>query len=248
MGKKKCVDEQPLLFDFGDESASVGDTVTADDAPAAETELPVAEAEPLVAEAEHSVAEARQLMPEASVPVVVTEEAVADVAEAEEHATEADEQPKAKRKKFRGRPMKRQKVKEVLPQGMPSYLSVLNPAKAEQLAKEIFKVVVLEKRFLDPKLTARDLAHQLHTNTRYLSITMNRRFHCNFSTFVSRLRVEEAMTRMCDSRYDEVPLQDIASFVGFASRQSFITAFQKINGVTPSAYRASLHFSKRVDK
>lgn len=231
MGKKKCIEEQPLLFDFADEAAPADDTVAAGDAPVAEVEQPVAEMEQPVAEA--------------CVPVVVAEiaeVAAADAAEAELPVTEADELPKPKRKKFRGRPMKRQKVKEVLPQGMPSYLSVLNPAKAEQLAKEIFKVVVLEKRFLDPKLTARDLARLLHTNTRYFSITMNRRFHCNFSTFVSRLRVEEAMTRMCDSRYDEVPLQDIASFVGFASRQSFITAFQKINGITPSAYRASLHF------
>ena len=69
---------------------------------------------------------------------------------------------------------------------------------------------------------------------------MNKRFHCNFSTYINKLRVEEAMTRMGDSRYDEVSLQDIASMVGFSSRQSFITAFQKEKGMTPSEYRATL--------
>lgn len=145
---------------------------------------------------------------------------------------------KQQRKKFKGRPMKRKK--EAPPKGMPSYLSVLNPATAEQLGKQIFHEVVLKRRFLEASLTARDLAKQLNTNTRYFSITMNKRFHCNFSTYINKLRVEEAMTRMGDSRYDEVSLQDIASMVGFSSRQSFITAFQKEKGMTPSEYRATL--------
>lgn len=145
---------------------------------------------------------------------------------------------KQTRKKFKGRPMKRKK--ETPLKGMPSYLSVLNPATAEQLGKQIFHEVVLKRRFLEASLTARDLAKQLNTNTRYFSITMNKRFHCNFSTYINKLRVEEAMTRMGDSRYDEVSLQDIASMVGFSSRQSFITAFQKEKGMTPSEYRATL--------
>lgn len=145
---------------------------------------------------------------------------------------------KQTRKKFKGRPMKRKK--ETPPKGMPSYLSVLNPATAEQLGKQIFHEVVLKRRFLEASLTARDLAKQLNTNTRYFSITMNKRFHCNFSTYINKLRVEEAMTRMGDSRYDEVSLQDISSMVGFSSRQSFITAFQKEKGMTPSEYRATL--------
>ena len=124
---------------------------------------------------------------------------------------------KQTRKKFKGRPMKRKK--ETPPKGMPSYLSVLNPATAEQLGKQIFHEVVLKRRFLEASLT---------------------RFHCNFSTYINKLRVEEAMTRMGDSRYDEVSLQDIASMVGFSSRQSFITAFQKEKGMTPSEYRATL--------
>ena len=138
---------------------------------------------------------------------------------------------KQTRKKFKGRPMKRKK--ETPPKGMPSYLSVLNPATAEQLGKQIFHEVVLKRRFLEASLTARDLAKQLNTNTRYFSITMNKRFHCNFSTYINKLRVEEAMTRMGDSRYDEVSLQDIASMVGFSSRQSFITAFQKEKDLCP---------------
>lgn len=142
------------------------------------------------------------------------------------------------KKRFRGRPMKRKKKAPVT--GSPSYLSLLNPAKAEELGKEIFKIVVLEKGFLDPSLKASGLAKRLGTNTRYFSITMSRRFHCNFSSFLGRLRVEEAMTYMADSRYDEVSLQDMASLVGFSSRQSFISAFQKINGMTPSEYRASV--------
>ena len=151
-----------------------------------------------------------------------------------------EEPTAAPRKKFKGRPMERKRQKPVLPKGAPTYLAMLNPVKAEELGKEIFRIVVLEKGFLDKNITARDLAKRLGTNTRYFSITMNRRFHCNFSTYISRLRVEEAMTRMCDSRFNDVSLQDIGAMVGFCSRQSFISAFQKVKGMTPSQYRASL--------
>ena len=48
------------------------------------------------------------------------------------------------------------------------------------------------------------------------------------------------MTRMADARFDDVSLQDLAGMVGFASRQSFINAFQKVQGVTPSEYRATV--------
>lgn len=155
--------------------------------------------------------------------------------DADNGEAQAAHQPRAK---FKGRPMARKR--EPLPKTGPSYLSKLNPAKAEELAGRIFQMVVVEKGFLDKNISARELVKRLATNTRYFSITMNRRFHCNFSTFLNKLRVEEAMTRMADARFDEVPLQDLASMVGFASRQSFINAFQKVQGMTPSEYRATV--------
>ena len=77
------------------------------------------------------------------------EEAVADdvVGEKEEavddSSVESDENgDKPRRTKFRGRPMARRR--EELPKTVPSYLSKLNPAKAEELAGRIFQMVVVE--------------------------------------------------------------------------------------------------------
>ena len=224
---KHVMIEQTLPFDiFSAETPTVETTAAPESAESVCDEdipLPVAEQElPLLFDE----------MPETdAVPAVGTN----THADTENGEPQTAHQP---RPKFKGRPMARKR--EPQPKAGPSYLSKLNPAKAEELAGRIFQMVVVEKGFLDKNISARELVKRLGTNTRYFSITMNRRFHCNFSTFLNKLRVEEAMTRMADARFDEVPLQDLAGMVGFASRQSFINAFQKVQGMTPSEYRATV--------
>ena len=246
---KHKMTEQSLPFDFfADESDPVEQSATepaetdasqaaADKTSVMEQQLPLLFDELSVAVGDEVTASKQT--------VSSMEEAAADdvVGEKEEavdgSSVESDENgDKPRRTKFRGRPMARRR--EELPKTVPSYLSKLNPAKAEELAGRIFQMVVVEKGYLDKNISARELVKRLGTNTRYFSITMNRRFHCNFATFLNKLRVEEAMTRMADARFDDVSLQDLAGMVGFASRQSFINAFQKVQGVTPSEYRATV--------
>ena len=81
------------------------------------------------------------------------------------------------------------------------------------------------------------MAQDLGTNTRYVSAVVNVRFHMNYSSFVNKYRIEEAMSILVDPRYLDLRMEDVSDMVGFANRQSFYAAFYKIMNMTPREYR-----------
>ena len=85
--------------------------------------------------------------------------------------------------------------------------------------------------------SAKDLAKELQTNTRYLSAVVNSRFGENYSCLLNEYRIKDAQHMLLDKRYADKNIEDIAAMVGFANRQSFYAAFYKIMGETPNGYR-----------
>ena len=59
----------------------------------------------------------------------------------------------------------------------------------------------------------------------------------NYTSFVNKFRIEEAMALLADKRYHDLNMEEISDAVGFANRQSFYSAFYKLNNCTPREYR-----------
>lgn len=122
----------------------------------------------------------------------------------------------------------------------PVYLTKISRETFDKLKELILQALVVEKRYRDSNFTASQLAELLHTNTRYVSIVLSVRYHSNFSQFVNRLRIEEAMALLQDQRYAGLRIEEISDMVGFANRQSFYRAFCQIVGKTPRQYQDEL--------
>ena len=120
------------------------------------------------------------------------------------------------------------------------YLTKISRETFDKLKEQILQALVVEKRYRDSSFTASQLAELLHTNTRYVSIVLSVRYHANFSQFVNRLRIEEAMALLQDQRYAGLRIEEISDMVGFANRQSFYRAFCQIVGKTPRQYQDEL--------
>ena len=118
-----------------------------------------------------------------------------------------------------------------------AYRSLIRAELADELFDKILNIVVVEKKYRDPAFSAKELAKELNTNTRYISAVINSRFNTNFSCLVNEYRVKEAMHRMADKRYADMTIEEIGSMVGFANRQSFYASFYRIMGETPNSYR-----------
>ena len=124
-----------------------------------------------------------------------------------------------------------------------AYRTLVSPALMDELKEKILNVIVMQKKYKDKDYSAKRLAEDLGTNTRYISAVVNVRFHMNYTSFVNKYRIEEAMSILTDKRYQNLRIEEVSDMVGFANRQSFYASFYKIMGITPKEYKIQ-HGSK----
>ena len=118
-----------------------------------------------------------------------------------------------------------------------AYRSLIRAELADELYEKILNIVVIQKRYRDKDFSAKELAQELGTNTRYISAVINSRFNTNFSCLINEYRIKEALHRMKDKRYLDLTIEEIGTLVGFANRQSFYASFYRIMGETPNGSR-----------
>ena len=105
----------------------------------------------------------------------------------------------------------------------------------EQLFGEQVKKWLSEKRFLAPQLTIDDLAAEMGTNKLYMSRYINRKHGDNFSTWITKLRLEEAKSYMREN--PNVKQEEVAIHSGFSSSSYFSRVFSRFESMTPAAWR-----------
>jgi YesN/AraC family two-component response regulator len=126
------------------------------------------------------------------------------------------------------------------------YRNLVSPKLMDDLKEKILDIILIQKKYKDKNYSAKKLAEDLGTNTRYISAIVNVKFHVNYTTFVNKFRIEEAMTILIDKRYQDLNMEDISDMVGFANRQSFYASFYKINGTTPRDYKIAHSPSRQM--
>ncbi|MBR1548239.1 MAG: AraC family transcriptional regulator [Prevotella sp.] len=124
-----------------------------------------------------------------------------------------------------------------------NYRNLVSPRVMDEMKDKILNVIVMQKKYKDKDYSAKKLAEDLGTNTRYISAVVNVKFHMNYTSFVNKFRIEEAMTILVDRRYRQLRMEEVSDMVGFANRQSFYASFYKIMRMTPRNYRM-MHLEK----
>ena len=118
-----------------------------------------------------------------------------------------------------------------------AYRTLVNPKLMDELERKINDIIIIQKKYRDKDYSAKQLAEDLNTNTRYISAVVNVRFHMNYTSYVNKFRIQEAMSMLVDKRYQDLNMEEISDMVGFSNRQSFYASFYKINGITPREYK-----------
>ena len=127
--------------------------------------------------------------------------------------------------------IKEEKVKDA------AYRSMIRPELADDLKEKIYKVLVTNKKYRDPSYTAKKLASEINTNTRYISAVVNVKFGMNYSNFVNKYRIEDAVKVLANKQFRDLTMDEVSEMVGFANRQSFYAAFYRMKEITPRAYK-----------
>jgi len=97
----------------------------------------------------------------------------------------------------------------------------------------------LDRLFLNPNLTIKDLSDHLGIQSRHISQVINQELNKNFYDFVNFYRVEDSKQKIPDPKYQNLTLIGIATESGFKSGSAFNMAFKKHTGKTPSAFKMS---------
>ena len=85
-----------------------------------------------------------------------------------------------------------------------AYRSLVSPRLMDELKEKILDIILIQKKYKDKDYSAKKLAEDLGTNTRYISAVVNVRFHVNYTSFVNKFRIDEAMTLLVDKRNQDV--------------------------------------------
>ncbi|MEO9872752.1 helix-turn-helix domain-containing protein [Ekhidna sp.] len=112
--------------------------------------------------------------------------------------------------------------------------SGLKAEEAEKYKDEIHKVILEEQLYLIRGLKLQDLAETLELNTHQLSQLINQYLNTTFFDLINIYRVREAKQRI--QKNPEYTLLQIAYDSGFNNKTSFVNAFKRFEGTTPSRY------------
>lgn len=127
-----------------------------------------------------------------------------------------------------------------------NYRNMVRAELVDELYDKIIHKLVVEKKYRDPDYSAKQLAEDLNTNTRYISAVISLRFSQNYSCLVNEYRIKDAMYMLIDKRCANMTMEDISNEVGFANRQSFYAAFFRIHQCSPRQYK--LAHQMKTDK
>ena len=84
-------------------------------------------------------------------------------------------------------------------------------------------------------VTIEQAAREIGTNRSYLSKYLNEVRQMTFYEWVAQMRIQEAQSLMLADR--NMPIEQIASEVGFTSQSTFSSTFKKQVGISPNAWR-----------
>tara|TARA_R110000868_G_scaffold250386_1_gene506914 strand:+ start:17576 stop:19381 length:1806 start_codon:yes stop_codon:yes gene_type:complete len=117
--------------------------------------------------------------------------------------------------------------------------SLLKKGEIDKYVKELEKIMMDSKLYLNPDLSLKDLASYLELPTNYTSQLLNQGFNRNFSEYINTYRLNEFKERVMLEENKALNIMAIAYDSGFNSKTVFNTFFKKLEGITPNTYLKS---------
>lgn len=116
--------------------------------------------------------------------------------------------------------------------------SGLDREAAAALLDRIDRALSTDRLFADAGLTLGGLAAAVESTPHQVSEVLNRYASVTFHELLNRRRVSDVKAQLLDSANDRFTIEGIGASAGFGSRSALHAAFRRLEGVTPSEFRA----------
>ena len=130
-------------------------------------------------------------------------------------------------------------VSEKRPEEKYQKSSLTNEALAS-IASKLDAIMYLEELFTNGDLKLNDVAKRLELTPHALSQAINVSKAKKFTDYLNELRIEKAIALMHSPEYQDAKLLAVGIDSGFNNKTSFLNAFKKVTGQSPSDYRKSI--------
>lgn len=115
--------------------------------------------------------------------------------------------------------------------------STLDNEEKKLLIEKIEHILSDNQAIFSPNFSLGQLSQLVGANYKKVSQVINETMQSNFNTLLNEYRIREACKRMNDDpHYANLTIEAIAESVGFKSRSTFLQAFKRFTGLTPSNY------------
>ena len=115
--------------------------------------------------------------------------------------------------------------------------SGLDATAARQLLSRIGEVLTRDRLYTRVDLTLAHLAAAVNATPHQVSEALNRYADSSFTDVITRMRVEDVKAQLRDPVNDLFTIEGIGRSAGFGSRSALYTAFKRLEGMTPTAFR-----------
>lgn len=102
--------------------------------------------------------------------------------------------------------------------------------------RQIREFMEVREVFLKPGYTIREMSENTGIPLHHLSAVINKHYGYHFNEYINHRRIEYLKQRLHNQEWKHKTLEALALESGFTNRTSFISAFKKHCGTTPSDY------------
>jgi AraC-like DNA-binding protein len=106
--------------------------------------------------------------------------------------------------------------------------------------RQIREFMQTQEAFRTPGYTLREMADHTGIPLHHLSAVINRHYGYHFNEYINHWRIRYLKQKLDQREWQHKTLEALAQESGFTNRTSFITAFKKHCGTTPSGYVRAL--------
>ncbi len=111
--------------------------------------------------------------------------------------------------------------------------------------KAHFENYINKEHYLNQQTNLKLVASQLNTQPYVLSTFINQVYQMHFNDLINQHRIKYIEEGLINEKWSSLTLEAIAEKAGFNNRITFLTAFKKFTGITPTQYIKNIREAKR---
>jgi len=128
-------------------------------------------------------------------------------------------------------------------QGQPN----LQPQRIQELQQR-FDHYIGGQHYLNPGTNLKEVAGRLNIPSYVLSVFIHQAYQMHFNDVINSHRVKYISEGLTNEQWDTLTLEAVGEMAGFNNRITFLNAFKKFTGVTPSQYIKTIQEKKQEKK